>query len=92
MLILDLQQRGWQCLLRFLSEDIQKCQTKGKIETLSLGSETTKVGFQSDSQAEELIWNLFLGTIAACFLGILKYLPIGMSQVDVSIAPFPSCF
>ena len=44
--------------------DIQTCQSKGKIVTLSLGGATGSVGFSSDSQAEtfaDTIWNLFLG-------------------------------
>lgn len=48
----------------FLASDIEKCQAKGKIVTLSIGGANGDVGFTSDSQAEEFadtIWNLFLG-------------------------------
>ncbi|KAL5534553.1 hypothetical protein ACEPAG_1016 [Sanghuangporus baumii] len=47
-----------------LASDIETCQSKGKIVTLSLGGATGSVGFDSDSQAEtfaDTIWNLFLG-------------------------------
>ena len=48
----------------FLAPDIQECQAKGKIVTLSIGGASGDVGFTSDSQAKEFadtIWNLFLG-------------------------------
>ncbi|KAF4623693.1 hypothetical protein D9613_001655 [Agrocybe pediades] len=48
----------------FLASDIQKCQAKGKLITLSLGGATAKVGFDSASQASSFaatIWNMFLG-------------------------------
>ena len=44
-----------------LASDIETCQSKGKIVTISLGGATGAVGFQSDSQAEDFadtIWNL----------------------------------
>lgn len=47
-----------------LASDIQTCQAKGKILTLSLGGGGVNVGFDSDSQAEsfaDTIWNDFLG-------------------------------
>jgi chitinase len=47
-----------------LASDIQTCQSKGKLVTLSLGGATGSVGFQSDAQATsfaQTIWNLFLG-------------------------------
>lgn len=47
-----------------LASDIQLCQSKGKIVTISLGGATGAVGFTSDSQAEsfaDTVWNLFLG-------------------------------
>ncbi|KAF7320015.1 Glycoside hydrolase family 18 protein [Mycena kentingensis (nom. inval.)] len=47
-----------------LAADIQTCQAKGKLITLSLGGATAGVGFQTDAQAVEFantIWNLFLG-------------------------------
>ncbi|KAI0265502.1 glycoside hydrolase superfamily [Russula aff. rugulosa BPL654] len=48
----------------FLASDIQECQAKGKIVTLSIGGSDGVFGFVSDSQAEEFadtIWDLFLG-------------------------------
>ncbi|KAK7690719.1 hypothetical protein QCA50_005818 [Cerrena zonata] len=48
----------------FLASDIQTCQSKGKIVTLSLGGATGAAGFTSDSQASgfaDTLWNLFLG-------------------------------
>jgi len=47
-----------------MATDIQTCQSKGKLITLSLGGATGQVGFSSDSQAQtfaDQIWNLFLG-------------------------------
>ncbi|EJD04291.1 class III chitinase [Fomitiporia mediterranea MF3/22] len=47
-----------------LASDIETCQSKGKIITISLGGATGSVGFSSDSQAEtfaDTVWNLFLG-------------------------------
>lgn len=47
-----------------MASDIQTCQSKGKVVTLSLGGGGASVGFQSDSQAEayaDTIWNDFLG-------------------------------
>ncbi|KAI5827580.1 glycoside hydrolase family 18 protein [Schizophyllum commune Tattone D] len=47
-----------------LADDIQYCQSKGKLVTLSLGGATGSVGFESDDQATtfaQTIWNLFLG-------------------------------
>lgn len=47
-----------------LASDIQTCQSKGKILTLSLGGGGASVGFQSDSEAQtfaDTIWNDFLG-------------------------------
>ncbi|TDL18256.1 glycoside hydrolase [Rickenella mellea] len=47
-----------------LASDIQTCQAKGKIVTLSLGGATGAVGFSSDTQARtfaDTIWNDFLG-------------------------------
>ena len=48
----------------FMASDIEFCQSKGKIVTISLGGATGEVGFASDSEAEtfaDTIWNLFLG-------------------------------
>ncbi|KAG6849008.1 hypothetical protein H0H93_012054 [Arthromyces matolae] len=49
---------------QFLADDIQTCQAKGKIVTLSLGGATGNTQFTSASQASQFadtIWNLFLG-------------------------------
>ncbi|KAF8898406.1 glycoside hydrolase superfamily [Infundibulicybe gibba] len=48
----------------FLAKDIQQCQSKGKIITLSLGGATAQAGFDNDEQAKgfaNTIWNMFLG-------------------------------
>ncbi|KIJ54039.1 carbohydrate-binding module family 5 protein [Sphaerobolus stellatus SS14] len=47
-----------------LATDIQACQAKGKVVTISLGGAGGGVGFNSDAQAQSFadqIWNLFLG-------------------------------
>jgi chitinase len=47
----------------FLASDINDCQAKGKIVTLSIAG-ATSIALASDSQAEQFadtIWNLFLG-------------------------------
>ncbi|KAF5377574.1 hypothetical protein D9615_005148 [Tricholomella constricta] len=47
-----------------LASDINACQAKGKIVTISLGGASASTGFQSDSQAStfaQTIWDLFLG-------------------------------
>ena len=47
-----------------LAYDIQYCQSKGKIITISLGGATGSVGFSSDAEAQQFaqnIWNIFLG-------------------------------
>jgi len=49
----------------FMASDIQKCQAKGKLVTISLGGATANVGFNSASQAAgfaQTIWDMFLGT------------------------------
>ncbi|KAG6876471.1 hypothetical protein C0993_002843 [Termitomyces sp. T159_Od127] len=49
---------------QFLAADIQACQAKGKIITLSLGGATGAASFTSDAQAQafaDTIWDLFLG-------------------------------
>ncbi len=49
---------------QFMASDIQACQAKGKIITLSLGGATGAATFSSDAQAEsfaDLVWNTFLG-------------------------------
>ena len=48
----------------FLASDIQFCQSKGKIVTISLGVAYVSNTFSSDSQASsfgDTRWNLFLG-------------------------------
>ncbi|KAI0635520.1 glycoside hydrolase [Trametes polyzona] len=48
----------------FLASDIQFCQSKGKIVTISLGGATGAASFTSDDQAAafgDTIWNTFLG-------------------------------
>ncbi|KAF5367039.1 hypothetical protein D9758_004070 [Tetrapyrgos nigripes] len=49
---------------QFMAADIQACQARGKIITLSLGGATGAAVFSSDAQAQSFadqIWNLFLG-------------------------------
>jgi chitinase len=48
----------------FLASDIEFCQSKGKIVTISLGGATGAASFTSDAQAAafgDTIWNTFLG-------------------------------
>ena len=48
----------------FMESDIEYCQSKGKLVTLSLGGADSVVGFTNASQAEDFadtIWNSFLG-------------------------------
>ncbi|KIJ12662.1 chitinase [Paxillus involutus ATCC 200175] len=48
----------------FLASDIQTCQAKGKIVTISLGGATGAAFFTSDAEGEafaQTIWDLFLG-------------------------------
>ncbi|KAF7794759.1 hypothetical protein EIP86_005897 [Pleurotus ostreatoroseus] len=61
-----------------MASDIEFCQSKGKIVTLSLGGGTGQVGFSSDSQAQSFatqIWNLFLG-------GTSSIRPFGKAILD----------
>lgn len=47
-----------------MASQIEACQAKGKIVTLSLGGATGQVGFSDASAAESLakrVWNEFLG-------------------------------
>lgn len=47
-----------------IASDIEYCQSKGKIVTLSLGGAGGSVGFQSDAQASsfaDTLWDLFYG-------------------------------
>ncbi|KAF9474306.1 chitinase [Pholiota conissans] len=73
----------------FMASDIQKCQARGKIVTISLGGGTAKVGFSSDSQAASFahtIWNMFLD-------GPMR--PFGsavLDGVDLDIENGPSAF
>jgi chitinase len=62
----------------FLASDIQECQAKGKIVTLSIGGADSVVGFVSNSQAKQFadtIWDLFLG-------GQSKTRPFGSAILD----------
>lgn len=64
-----------------LASDIQTCQSKGKIITLSLGGATGSVGFQSDAQATtfaQTIWDMFLG-------GSSTTRPFGNAILDGSV-------
>ncbi len=48
----------------FLASQIEYCQSRGKIVTLSLGGATGAASFSSAAQAKafgDTIWNLFLG-------------------------------
>ncbi|KAA1468537.1 class III chitinase [Dentipellis sp. KUC8613] len=61
-----------------LASDVQFCQSKGKILTISLGGAGGGVGFTGDSQAEDFadtIWNLFLG-------GSSSTRPLGSAVLD----------
>jgi len=56
-----------------MASDIQKCQEKGKILTLSLGGATANVGFNNDAQAAgfaKTIWDMFLGIPLYCRIAI----------------------
>ena len=62
----------------FLASDIEFCQSRGKIVTLSLGGATGAASFSSDDQASafgETIWNLFLG-------GTSSTRPFGAAVLD----------
>ncbi|KAI7891555.1 class III chitinase [Mucor mucedo] len=61
-----------------IAPEIEYCQKKGKLITLSLGGATGGAGFQSDAQATafaDTIWNLFLG-------GSSKTRPFGDAVLD----------
>lgn len=61
-----------------LAPDIEECQSKGKIITLSLGGADSSVGFVNESQAEnfaDTIWNSFLG-------GSSDIRPFGSAALD----------
>ena len=62
----------------FLASDIQFCQSKGKIVTISLGGATGAASFTSDDQASafgDTIWNTFLG-------GTSSVRPFGSAVLD----------
>lgn len=47
-----------------MAEDIEACQAKGKIVTISLGGADGSVGFVNETQAQNFateIWDTFLG-------------------------------
>ncbi|KAJ3537979.1 hypothetical protein NM688_g6586 [Phlebia brevispora] len=49
---------------QFLAQNIENCQAKGKLVTISLGGDSRSNNFSSDQQAQQFadtIWNLFLG-------------------------------
>ncbi len=83
----------------FLASDIQTCQSKGKIVTLSLGGATGAAGFTSDTQASafaDTIWNLFLGGSSStrpCGNAVLDgcaSLAIGLNDVHVAHVMVPA--
>ncbi len=62
----------------FLAQDIQTCQSKGKIILLSLGGETGATTFSSAAQATafgDTLWNLF-------FAGSSSTRPFGSAVLD----------
>ncbi|KAH7102314.1 glycoside hydrolase [Auriculariales sp. MPI-PUGE-AT-0066] len=62
----------------FLAADIEACQARGKIVTLSLGGASASTDFKSNSEAEDfakLMWNMFLG-------GDHQYRPFGRAVLD----------
>ena len=71
----------------FLASQIQTCQSKGKIVTLSLGGATGLATFSSASEASKFgdtIWNLFLG-------GSSSTRPFGSAVLDGYVAAWLSC-
>ncbi|KAJ7630611.1 glycoside hydrolase family 18 protein [Roridomyces roridus] len=65
-----------------LAADIQTCQSKGKLVTISLGGATGGVGFASDAQATtfaDTIWNLYLDHLAG---GSSSTRPFGNAVLD----------
>ena len=61
-----------------LQAEIEECQSRGKMITLSLGGATGSVGFVSRNQAiafADDIWNLFLG-------GGGDFRPLGRAALD----------
>ena len=65
----------------FMASDIEFCQSKGKIVTISLGGATGAASFTSDDQASafgDTIWNLFLG-------GSSSTRPFGGAVLDGSV-------
>ncbi|KAI0761004.1 glycoside hydrolase [Trametes elegans] len=62
----------------FMAQDIQFCQSRGKIVTISLGGATGAASFSSDDQATafgDTIWNTFLG-------GSSSVRPFGSAVLD----------
>ena len=62
----------------FIASDIETCQSKGKIVTISLGGATGAASFTSADQASafgDTIWNLFLG-------GTRSTRPFGSAVLD----------
>ncbi|KAH7098349.1 glycoside hydrolase [Auriculariales sp. MPI-PUGE-AT-0066] len=62
----------------FLSADIEKCQAKGKIVTLSIGGATGGNLFTDDAQAQGFatqVWNMFMG-------GTNDIRPFGKASLD----------
>lgn len=71
-----------------LAADIQACQARGKIITLSLGGATGAAVFSSDAQAStfaDTIWNLFLG-------GSSSTRPFGNAVLDGYVFIWDYCF
>jgi len=62
----------------FVTQDIEDCQARGKIVTLSLGGASANTDFKSEEHAREfaqLIWDLFLG-------GSHEFRPFGKAVLD----------
>ena len=82
-----------------LATDIQTCQSKGKLVTISLGGATGGVGFSSDAQGTtfaQTIWNLFLGMLYSfrsrrcphSLGGTSSTRPFGKAVLDGSVVGF----
>lgn len=72
---------------QFMASDIQTCQSRGKIVTLSMGGATGGASFTSDQQASDFadtIWNLFLG-------GSSSTRPFGNAVLDGLVGIFSRC-
>ncbi|KAJ7668758.1 glycoside hydrolase [Mycena polygramma] len=93
---------------QFMQADIQACQAKGKIITLSIGGATGGIGLTRNNQAEafaETVWNLFLGgtshtrgasTGYAAFVTKIRSLATGASKqfyaTGAPQCPFPDAY